>query len=151
MVLPTVLAGTAFADLTAFAGSESVQARWTTRGIALGFSLRLIGIEFEYAGAPGDPPTRVASLETGMINLLVHTPLDGLRRFQFYGTFGAGVYRARLDTSESRNAGVNAGGGVKVTLAGPFRLRLDYRRFALRGARRGRPPQRVYAGLTLAF
>ena len=86
-----------------------------------------------------------------MASLLVQTPLDRLGPFQFYGALGGGIYRERLAGWENRSAGVNAGGGVTVALAEPLRLRLDYRRFALRGARRQRSPERVYAGVTLAF
>jgi hypothetical protein len=45
------------------------------------------------------------------------------------------------------NGAVNLGGGVKIGLAGPLKLRLDYRLFRLRGTRR----HRVYAGATLGF
>jgi opacity protein-like surface antigen len=71
---------------------------------------------------------------------------------QFYGTAGGGVYREELlDVSET-NVGINVGGGVKMNLAGPLRLRLDYRIFTLRGADvRHSKPQRFYAGLNLKF
>jgi hypothetical protein len=48
--------------------------------------------------------------------------------------------------------GINVGGGVKMNLAGPLRLRLDYRVFTLRGSDvRHSKPQRFYAGLNLKF
>jgi hypothetical protein len=40
---------------------------------------------------------------------------------------------------------------MKVRLAGPVRLRLDYRVFNLRGSPRYSTPQRFYAGLNLSF
>ena len=38
-----------------------------------------------------------------------------------------------------------------MTLAGPLRLRLDYRVFTLQGTPRHSKPQRFYAGLNLKF
>jgi hypothetical protein len=49
------------------------------------------------------------------------------------------------------NVGVNVGGGVKMSLAGPLRLRLDYRVFTLKGSPRYATPQRFYAGINLKF
>ena len=53
---------------------------------------------------------------------------------QFYGTAGGGVYRETLTRRlRRRNVGINVGGGVKISLVGPLRLRLDYRVFTLQG------------------
>jgi opacity protein-like surface antigen len=46
---------------------------------------------------------------------------------------------------------LNVGGGVKINLAGPLRLRLDYRVFTLQGSQRDAKPQRFYAGVNLKF
>ena len=43
--------------------------------------------------------------------------------------------------------GMNVGGGVKITLAGPLRVRVDYRLFTLRGSPRVSPVHRFYAGV----
>ena len=73
-------------------------------------------------------------------------PIAGL---QFYGTVGGGVYREKLGTThQETHFGINVGGGVKMTLAGPLRLRLDYRVFTLQGIAAPANPQRLYAGLT---
>jgi hypothetical protein len=45
----------------------------------------------------------------------------------------------------------NLGGGVKITLVGPIRARLDYRIFNLRGEPLHSTVHRVYAGFNLAF
>jgi opacity protein-like surface antigen len=74
-----------------------------------------------------------------------------LGRLQFYGTAGAGVYRETLREESETNVGINLGGGVKITLLGPLRLRLDYRVFTLRGEPRHSKPQRFYVGLNLKF
>ena len=74
---------------------------------------------------------------------------------QFYFTIGGGGYRERLGTSPSvgrrRRLGINTGGGVKMSLLGPVRARLDYRVFKLRGEPLHSTVHRVYAGLNLAF
>ena len=46
---------------------------------------------------------------------------------------------------------MNFGGGVKISIAGPFRARIDYRVFTLRGSPLESRPQRIYFGLNLAF
>ncbi len=76
------------------------------------------------------------------------TPTTG---FQFYGTIGGGFYRERLGDETETSFGTNFGGGAKVTLAGPFRLRVDYRVFNLRGGAVHKTPQRFYAGINLRF
>jgi hypothetical protein len=70
---------------------------------------------------------------------------------QFYGTMGGGVYHETLSERSETNFGVNVGGGVKISLAGPLRLRVDYRVFTLSGDPLHSKPQRFYAGLNLKF
>jgi opacity protein-like surface antigen len=55
-----------------------------------------------------------------------------------------------VEDSET-NFGLNVGGGVKVSLVGPLRLRFDYRVFTLKGDARHPRPQRLYAGVNLKF
>jgi hypothetical protein len=85
-----------------------------------------------------------------MFNGLVQTPFP-IAGLQFYGTLGGGVFRETLAESSETSFGTNIGGGVKMSLAGPLRLRLDYRVFALRGSPRHSNPQRFYAGINLKF
>ena len=47
--------------------------------------------------------------------------------------------------------GIVIGGGVKIALAGPLRLRVDYRVFKLGTGARFSPSHRIYAGLNLKF
>ena len=63
----------------------------------------------------------------------------------------AGGYQETLADNSETQVGINVGGGVKWTLAGPLRLRLDYRIFTLQGDPRHPRPQRFYAGLNLKF
>ena len=84
-------------------------------------------------------------------DLLVQTPIP-LAGLQFYATTGAGVYRERLGTThQETNVGVNTGGGVKISLFGPLKVRVDYRVFRLQGSPIHKTPQRVYVGLNLGF
>ena len=140
----------AFADLTTFVGATQTPSTRTVRGAALGLSLIIVGFEFEYADAPENQVTGTPSLRSGMFNMLVQTPF-GFSGLQFYGTIGGGMYRERLDAHHETGVGGNIGGGVKMNLAGPFRMRLDYRLFTLRGSPFHNKPQRVYVGLNLAF
>lgn len=140
---------TAHADLTAFWGFNRAdgQSR-TTRGFSAGLNLIVFGFEFEYANSPEDLATGSPSLTTGMLNGLVQTPTSGV---QFYLTAGGGFFRDRLDGEGETNVGTNIGGGAKIRVAGPLRLRLDYRVFALRGEASSANPQRFYAGANFSF
>lgn len=141
---------TAGADITAFLGVNPTPANRPVRGLSGGFGLLIVGFEFEYAQTSDDLDEGAPSLRTFMFNGLLQTPGD-LGGFQVYGTAGGGVYRERLGTLSETHAGLNVGGGVKMTLAGPIRLRLDYRVFTLRGSPLHSRPQRFYAGLNLRF
>ena len=86
-----------------------------------------------------------------MFNGLLQTPFP-IAGMQFYGTAGAGVFHESTnDVFSETNVGINVGGGVKLSLAGPLRLRFDYRVFTLQGSPRYSKPQRFYAGLNLKF
>ena len=86
-----------------------------------------------------------------MGNVLIQTPwpIFGL---QPYFTTGGGVYRRepREPCSET-NFGLNTGGGVKISLIGPLRARVDYRVFSLRGSPIEDTVQRLYVGVNLKF
>ena len=110
----------------------------------------IVGFEFEYGHARENLDELAPSLRTYMFNGLLQTPVP-IAGIQFYGTAGGGVYRETLDEISETNVGINLGGGVKVNLAGPLRLRLDYRIFTLQGSPRHSKPQRFYAGLNLKF
>jgi opacity protein-like surface antigen len=139
----------AWADVTAFVGANPSPSNRTVTGFAAGFSILVVGIEFEYSNSREDSARGAPSLKTGMANLLVLTP--SISGFQFYGTVGGGAYQERLAVRENISFGTNVGGGVKIALAGPVRLRLDYRIFALKGDPIETTPQRFYAGVNFAF
>jgi opacity protein-like surface antigen len=140
----------AFADATAFIGVNTTPSNRTAKGFAVGITVLVVGVEFEYSDTGEDLPAGAPSLRTGSGNLLVQTPIP-IAGMQFYGTAGVGVYRERLATIQETNVSANIGGGVKASLLGPLKLRLDYRLFTLRGTPLHSKPQRIYAGLNLAF
>lgn len=136
------------ADATIFLGATTSPTNRPVRGFAFGVSLLVFGFEFEYANTQEDEIMLAPSLRTGMGNVFAQTPFGV---FQFYGTVGGGMYRERLRGEQETGVGVNTGGGVKVSLAGPLRARIDYRVFTLRGTPLHSKVQRVYAGLNLMF
>lgn len=151
-VLGTVLAwpSAAAADATAFIGVNTTPANRMATGLAVGITVLVVGVEFEYSDAREDLASGAPSLRTGMGNLLVQTPV-AIAGLQFYGTAGGGVYRERLGGIQETNVGLNIGGGIKMALLGPLKMRVDYRVFSLRGSALHSRPQRIYAGLNLSF
>ena len=143
-------AAPAFADATAFIGSTTTPTNRAAKGFALGVGLIFVGFEFEYASTSEDLTEAAPSLRTGMGNVLVQTPV-AIMGLQPYFTTGAGIYRERLDDVQETNIGFNTGGGVKVSLLGPIRARLDYRVFRLRGEPQHGTVHRLYAGVNLRF
>jgi opacity protein-like surface antigen len=147
--LSLFLPSAASADVTAFLGATPTPSARVVKGFAAGMGLVVVGFEFEYAHTNDDLSNRAPSLRTFMFNGLVQTPIP-IGGLQFYGTAGGGVFREKLDVSET-NVGINVGGGVKMSLVGPLRLRFDYRVFTLRGTPLYSKPQRFYAGINLKF
>ena len=141
---------TAFADVTAFLGSTTTPANRLNKGFAVGVGLVIVGFEFEYASTNEELADLAPGLRTFMFNGLLQTPFP-IAGMQFYGTAGGGVYRETLSDQSETHVGINVGGGVKVSLAGPLRLRFDYRVFTLNGEPRHSKPQRFYAGVNLMF
>jgi opacity protein-like surface antigen len=138
----------AHADITAFIGVNPTPESRPVRGVSAGLSLLIVGFEFEYARTSEDLDVAAPQLQTYMGNGLLQTPFAGI---QLYATAGGGVYRESLAGVTRTNVGVNVGGGIKMSLAGPLRLRLDYRVYTLSGDPRHARPQRFYAGLNLRF
>lgn len=140
----------ASADVTAFIGITPTPDNHTARGFAFGFGLLVIGFEFEYANITEDAVDALPGLRTGSANVLFQTPI-AIYGMQFYGTTGGVAYRERLGTRQETHFGTNIGGGAKIRLAGPLRVRLDYRVFRLQGDPLHETYQRFYAGANLSF
>jgi hypothetical protein len=138
------------ADATAFLGRNSAgDDRDGTRGFAFGVSLLVVGFEFEYANSNEDLTSATPALRTTSGNVFVQT--FGLPGFQLYLTTGGGMYREKLANDEETAFLLNNGGGIKITVAGPVRARIDYRVFSLKGNPRHSTVHRVYAGVNFAF
>ena len=130
VVLLALTSVPARADITAFLGANTTPANRQVRGGALGFGLLIVGFEIEYAFTPDDLTATAPSLKTGMGNVMLQTPV-AFMGFQPYFTTGGGFYQEELGLHSDTGFALNTGGGVKVTLAGPIRLRVDYRIFKL--------------------
>ncbi|MBA3640638.1 MAG: porin family protein [Acidobacteriota bacterium] len=157
LVLPAVLTlalclpATASADITAFFGVNPTPSNRVLTGFSGGIGLLIVAFEFEYANTVQDLDQLAPGLKTYMLNGLLQTPVP-IAGMQFYATGGGGIFRESLEELTETNVGWNIGGGVKMNLAGPLRLRLDYRIFTLVGEDvRHSKPQRFYAGLNLKF
>jgi hypothetical protein len=138
----------AFADLTAFVGFAPEPSTRTSHGIAVGVNLLIVGFEVEYSRITEDDLQAAPGLTSGMGNILVMTPTVG---FQVYGTIGAGLFHESLGDVGTTSVGTNVGGGLKLSLVGPIRLRLDYRLFTLAANPLDKRVQRLYAGANLSF
>ena len=150
LVLTAVSASPAFADATVFLGANTTPANRSVRGLAIGVGLLVVGFEFEFADTPDDPSVDAPALRTGSGNILLQTPV-AFFGIQPYLTGGAGLYRETLGIHQDTSFALNTGGGVKVSLVGPLRLRVDYRVFKLGSGALATPTHRVYAGLNLKF
>ena len=140
----------AFADATLFLGVNTSPANRTTTGFAIGAGLLIVGFEFEFANTTDDTIAKAPALKTGMGNVLLQTPF-AVAGIQPYVTVGAGGYHEELGTTINNTGfATNAGGGLKISLVGPVRLRVDYRLLTPVGASTT-PAHRVYAGVNLKF
>ena len=141
------------ADLTGFVGINPTPVNRGVKGFAVGAGMLIVGFEAEYCDTSEDVVLAGPRLRTFMFNGLVQTPIP-IAGMQFYGTAGGGGYREEFSTvvdSSETNVGTNIGGGAKISLAGPLRLRVDYRIFHLHGSPRHDTVQRFYAGINLKF
>jgi hypothetical protein len=147
-LLVALLPRPAAADLTFFAGASPSPTTRSAKGVAIGVGLVIVGFEFEYGKIVEDEPKGSPALTTGMGNLVVMTPTSHV---QLYLTTGGGIFHERWRDFTTTNVGTNVGGGIKMGLAGPFKLRVDYRVFRLNGTPIVKNVHRVYAGLALGF
>jgi hypothetical protein len=149
-VITVALPRAAAADATAFLGLGTSPTTRSARGFAIGAGLLILALEFEYSSTAQDPNTNSPSLRVGSFNGLLQTPFE-IAGIQFYATAGGGIFREVLGTAATTNFAVNTGGGAKISLVGPLRLRVDYRVFKLNGSPLHSRPQRFYVGLNLKF
>jgi len=143
-------ASPARADVTAFIGVSPTPHNHAVKGFSAGVGLLVVGFEFEYANLSEDSFEQLPGLKTYSGNVLAQTPIEVLGT-QFYATAGAGGYRETLGLAEETHVGTNIGGGAKIKLLGPIRVRLDYRIFRLQGTPINSTYQRFYVGANLKF
>jgi opacity protein-like surface antigen len=159
LVALAVTALPARADLTAFVGLQNSPNTRGTWGGAAGMGVLVVGFEGEYAQAHADNDCFTSTAEcapsvrTLMGNVLIQTPRGVVPKVQLYGTIGGGYYRERFESLDIEHEGVgtNVGGGAKIDLAGPLRLRVDYRIFSFGNNAIYGHPQRFSVGINLAF
>ena len=150
IVFSALIATPAHADITAFLGVTTTPTNRQTRGLSFGVGLLVVGFEFEFADTTDDPTTGAPSLTMGSGNLMLQTP-SSFYGFQPYFTTGGGLYHETLGAHEDTSFALNTGGGVKINLIGPVRLRVDYRVFKLGSGALYSPAHRIYAGLNVKF
>ena len=148
LVILAASASPARADITAFIGISPTPSSHTVKGFGVGVGLLIVGFEFEFAHLSENLLEDKPGLRTYAGNVLVQTPTSGV---QLYGTVGAEGYRENLGAFQETHVGTNVGGGAKISVLGPLRLRLDYRVFNLRGSPIHSVYQRFYAGANLKF
>lgn len=149
-LLMTALPRTAAADITAFLGITPTPDTHAVRGFAAGLGLLIIGFEGEYANVAENEEDGLPGLQTFSGNVLLQTPIE-LSGVQLYGTAGAGAYRERLLVRQETHMATNLGGGAKIRVFGPLRVRVDYRVFRLHGDPLHQTYQRFYVGGNLTF
>jgi hypothetical protein len=150
LVFLVVGARPAWADLTAFFGATTTPESRMARGFAVGAGILVVGFEFEYSSTPDDVASLAPALKTYSGNVLLQTPV-AVVGLQPYFTTGFGWFSEELDPREESGFASNIGGGVKISLAGPLRVRVDYRIFRLDDEARYSPVHRFYVGANLNF
>jgi len=149
-VLVLLTSRPALADATFFFGSTTTPSSRATKGFAIGFGFTIVGVEFEYASTGEDLASSAPQVRTGMGNVYLQTPIDVVH-MRFYGTTGTGIFHETLGVHEETNLVFNTGGGVKISLVGPLKARVDYRVLRLRGDPLYSTLHRVYAGFNVSF
>jgi hypothetical protein len=144
-------AAPAFADITGFFGLAGGPSTRAAKGISAGAGFLIVAFEFEYADVGESLDDAAPHIRTGMFNALLQTP-GSIGGAQFYATAGAGVYNEELGAVSETNAGYNIGGGAKLSIVGPLRVRFDYRYFRFTGSPIGpETVHRFYVGANLKF
>ena len=125
------------ADITGFLGVTTTPSSRPAVGFAVGAGLLIVGFEFEYAHTNEDltalaPEPRGRSCSTGCSRRRSRSRACSSTAKPVAAASTARRCRSRPIPSET-NFGINIGGGAKISLVGPLRLRLDYRVFTLKG------------------
>jgi opacity protein-like surface antigen len=137
------------ADITAFLGAYLTPTRQSVQGVSIGFKILVAGVEFEAVRAPEDVEKGQPEIQEGSASVLVESPTG---RVKLYGLMGAGLYRMQFaGVAGDTNTSLHVGGGIKITLAGPIGLRVDYRVVKRNGLVESDTRQRLYVGVRVDF
>jgi hypothetical protein len=147
-------ANPAHADATVLVGLATPSAPHPTIAVSWGVARRMVGFEIEYASATRTTGT-TPSVGTIGVNLLVQLP-EAVNGIRWYATGGLGIHAQSWNGGGTYGSSRSIGGGAKVPLAGPLKVRLDYRFFFFSAEEHERPPlyfhsHRISGGLTLEF
>jgi hypothetical protein len=140
----------AAADATAFFGAATTNMTRPASGFAIAVKVIVVGIEFEYAHMDERTSSALPGINSSLFNVVMSTPT----KIKLYLTAGGGLTHETLGAGTAWGFGTNIGGGVKLPLAGPLRVRVDYRIISVHGTVPGavdKPQQRIYAGINFAF
>ena len=148
-ILIAVSASPAGADVTGFLGFNTTPSVRPAKGFAIGSGFTISGFEFEYSSTSRDEQELAPSLTTGMGNILLQTPIAIHGRSPI--SRWAGASTANGSTSGGYELRYQRGRRGEDALAGPMRLRVDYRVFKLGSGALYSPAHRIYAGLNLKF
>lgn len=159
--IAVTLAAPVHADgILSFGPTVSTQARPT---VAASFGTFIenscLGWELEFADTLGNGNPGRRSMGTFGASFLVQSPIRR-ERLRVYGAVGFGIFGG--DLPDGRASGevsyTNFGGGLKLNMAGPLLIRVDYRVVRLGEAPDANPAlyehthfQRVLVGIGLAF
>jgi hypothetical protein len=144
-------------DATVLLGLMSGDGPRPSVGAAFSYCPSVAGFEIEYLGTLGGETAGHSSAGGIFGSVIVQLPTSS--NVQFFAMGGFGVWGETFaDGKGTGELGAkNIGGGVKIRIAGPLRLRLDYRLFVLGDSQDGdrgpstKHPQRFSAGLHLVF
>ena len=146
----------ASADATFLVGLTSVEGLRPSFAWSFGYRPSAVGVEVEYLTTrPGDYSAG------GIFGSVIVVPMT-IAKAQIFFVGGVGVWGEGFDEGKRTGvlSAVNVGGGVLVGLAGPLKLRLDYRLFRLGEVSKeeigaispsSKHPQRIAAGLHFRF
>lgn len=145
------------ADVTMLVGPMLVGGPRPSVGVAYSYCPSVVGFEIEYLGTLGGV-SAADSPAGGIFASLIVQPAT-TSNLQFFAIGGFGIWSEKFANGDGTGGldAKNIGGGVKIRLAGPLRLRLDYRLFVLGDLQDGdrgpttKYPQRFSAGLQLVF
>ena len=139
------------ADIVGFLGSNLTPSSQPLYGAALSLNILVVALEFEFTNASEDTVKGLPGQTTGIASVQFVTPTG---RIQAYGGAGIGAGWESLTgfSSGVRTVG-SIGGGVKIGLAGPLGVRVDYRVITFNKSlgTDTTTHQRFYVGLNLHF